>query len=86
MSYETVVREELAPVLIVAEHFLLCDQFCVTEARVGVVREADVRVELYHLLDCVYIALRESIPETVHIGDFQCLDEDVDGCEVIMRA
>ena len=83
--YEPVVRENGRPFPVTAEHLLLACEFGVAEKRVRVVRVTDIGVEHYHLLDRVDVALREFVPEPVEVGYLEGLDENVYGCEVVMR-
>ena len=50
-------------------------------------RQLDVykRQEYNHFLDCIQVLLRELVAETVQVGNVQCLAENVDGSEVVVR-
>ena len=82
---ELVLREHLAPVAVVLQHFFLIGEFGIAETRVGVVGERNVGIEYNHFLDCIQVLLRELVAETVQVGNVQCLAENVDGSEVVVR-
>ena len=73
------------PLLVVLDHFLLLGQLRIAEARIGIVGEANIQVEHDHVLHRIHVLLRKFIAETVHICQIQCLAENVDGCQMIMR-
>ena len=82
---ELVFRKHFAPITVVFQHRGFRSQLCVAEAWICVIGERHICIEYNHLLDCIKVGLREFITESVQICYIQCLAEDVDSGEVIVR-
>ena len=77
--------------LIVREDYGLRDfcravsQFRITETRITVIRETDIRVELNHIFHSIHVFDRKFLTETIDVCHTQGLAEDIDCRQMIVR-